>query len=405
MALDSQALGVRSAVAANAVAPAVGVVELVQRLGYLQRDPLAVVCPSHQLVLWSRLGNHPAEALERALWHERSLFEYWSHAAAIVPTQDFSLHRWRMRRYGRWRSPGGRRQADWVAANRRLALEILERLHRDGPLPGSAFARVRDSREARAAWSGGGDHQRMLEHLWLQGRLMVAGRDGRGRIWDLAERWLPELVAEPAVTARSALAALAQRTLDALGVATTHQVGYHFSRGAGGPEASLELLVRRRLAHEVIVSGADGPLPGRWFASASALARWEDSRELEWPGRTTLLSPFDNLIIDRGRTELLFGFRYRMEVYVPRPRRRYGYYVLPILHGDSLVGRLDCRHDRSQGHLVVAAVHAEPGKPEQGVAVATRRALEDLATFLGAEKVVFEGEVAGPSSWRRALRG
>jgi len=404
MALDSQGLGARPAVFADALSPAAGVVELVQRLGYLQRDPLAVVCPSHQLVLWSRLGSHPAQALEDALWLDRSLFEYWSHAAAIVPTQDFRLHRWRMRRYGRWQSPGDRRQADWVAANRRLGREILTRLGRDGPLPGSAFAKVRGSVRERVAWSGGGDHQRMLEHLWLQGRLMVAGRDGRGRIWDLAERWLPDLVAEPAVSAQSALAALTQRTLDALGVATVDQVGFHFFRGAGGPAASLELLVRKRRAHEVIVTGADGPIPGRWFASTSALARWDGCREAEWPGRTTLLSPFDNLIIDRGRTELLFGFRYRMEVYVPKPKRRYGYYVLPILHGDSLVGRLDCRLDRGRHCLVVTAIHAEPGKPAGGVATATRRALQDLAGFLGAENLVFEGLVTGPPSWRRVLR-
>jgi uncharacterized protein YcaQ len=301
MALDNQALGAHAQLVAGDASFVDRLVGLVEALGYLQRDPLGVVCPSHELVLWSRLGSYPRQALERALWQQRTLFDYWAHAAAIVPTRDFQLHRWRMGRYGRWRTPGERRHAEWIRANRPLRRAILDRLRREGPLSGSAFANRRAPRPEPTAWSAG-EHQRLLDQLWLRGRLFVAGRGPRGRIWELAERWLPERLAEPNLSGRLALAALSERTLGALGVASTDQVGFHFWRGHGDLAASLELLAKQGRAQEVIVTGAEGELPGRWFASPAALERWERYRHEAWSGRTTLLSPFDSLIWDRKRT-------------------------------------------------------------------------------------------------------
>ncbi len=403
LALESQDLGPRSS--GSQAAPGGGVGELVRQLGYLQRDPLSAVCPSHQLVLWSRLGQHSQAALERALWQDRSLFEYWAHAASILPTGDFRLHRWRMREFGRRATPEGRRLADWMAGNRGLRRAILTRLGREGPLPGGAFASSLTEAREQTGWGTDRDHQRMLELLWRQGRVMVAGRAARGRIWARAEDWLPEALAEPVLSGSRALAELSERALASLGVATASQVGFHFKGGAPGRvEPALEMLVRRHRACEVIVAHAAGRLPGRWFASPAAIARWEAPGGGAWSGRTTLLSPFDNLIIDRSRAELLFDFRYRMEIYLPKARRQYGYYVLPILHQDRLVGRLDCRRER--GRLVVAAVHAEPNVPDHDeIPLATRLALDELAAFVGVDGVAVEGRVVGPPSWRRVLQG
>ena len=406
LALESQGLGPQASGSPRPPVPLGGVGQLVQQLGYLQRDPLSVVCQSPHLVLWSRLGSYSPAVLERALWQERSLFEYWAHAAAIVPTADFRLHRWRMRHHGLGQTPQARRQADWMAANGRLRREILVRLGREGPLSGSAFAGRPNHAGEGSGWSAGRDHQRMLECLWLQGRVMVAGRGSRGRIWTRAEEWLPEALAEPVLAGPRALVELSERSLAALGVATANQVGFSFSGGAPGRvEPSLELLVRQRRAQEVTVTGSAGPLPGRWFASPAALARWEAPGLGAWSGRTTLLSPFDNLIIDRARTELLFDFRYRMEIYVPLPQRQHGYYVLPILHGDRLVGRVDCRRDRLRQRLVAAAVHVEPSiSDSEDIPHATRLALDELAAFVGVAGVAVEGPVGGPPSWRRVLR-
>ena len=365
-------------------------------LGSLQIDPISVVARSHLLVLWSRLGRYDPADVHALLWRERRLFEYWSHAAAIVCTHDYPIHSLLMRRH-----PRHQQLRDWLAANQTLRRSILRQLRANGPLPTRAIEDRAEVAWQSSGWTGGRNVDRMLDLLWTQGRIMVAGRQGQQRVWDLAERVLPDWAPTRRPPEREVVRLAAQRSLRALGVATARDIDRHFTAyrypGLDGVLAALE---RAGRVERVRVAADGSEHPGPWYVHADDLPLLERLQAGDWQPRTTLLSPFDNLLINRERTERLFGFHYRMEIYVPKAARRYGYYVLPILHGDRLVGRVDPAMDRRSGRLVVHALHAEPDAPEAaGPAVAA--ALQDLASFLGADGIDLRQKA--PQVWRSAV--
>jgi hypothetical protein len=363
------------------------VTEVVRDLGELQMDPTAVVARTEHLVLFSRLGpRFRIGELERLLWDERSLFEYRAH---IVPTEDLWIHRETMRRY-----PGaadGRRRYVrlWLDANASFRRYVLRELRARGPL------RTRDLEDRVAdGWHTGGWNDQgkntamMLEVLWAKGEVMIVGRDGGQRLWDLAGRRLPP--DQPRRPAAERVRTLLARQLRARGVERVGRFGFAMDgERPAGWEPALRRLVRDGVAVPATVEG----YPGEWYAHADVLTR-------PFRPRTVLLSPFDDLISDRDRTERLFGFRFRLEIYVPKDKREYGYFVLPILHGDRLIGRIDPRYDRKAGVLHVHAVHAEPDAPaDSGGPVA--RSLRELATWLGASEIRFGRRP--PAIWRDAL--
>jgi len=380
------------------------VLDLVRDIGCLQLDPLNVVARTHRLVLRSRLGNYDPTILVSLLWGRRELFEFWAHAASIVPTSDYSIHEATlMRGYPKGSRAWHQKVRAWVAANDTLRRQMLAELRKRGPL------RVRDfSGRAAVPWSSTGwtegmEVTRMLDYLWMRGSVAVVGREGQSRVWDLSERWLPEQrAARPRLSVREAVSVAAERSIRGLGVGTQRHIEEHFVRGRyPGLETALRALVRDGRVVEAEIAGDEGePWPGKWYVHADDVPLVEALRDGAREPRTTLLSPFDNLIADRARTEQLFGFRFRIEIYVPKEKREYGYYVLPILHGDTLIGRVDPSYDRKERRLVVNAVYAEPGQgPETGPAVST--ALEELGTFLGARSIDLAGPV--PRVWRKAL--
>ncbi|MGC2191092.1 MAG: crosslink repair DNA glycosylase YcaQ family protein [Candidatus Dormiibacterota bacterium] len=386
-------------------ADAAAVVQLVEQIGYLQRDPLAVVAPSHLLVLWSRLGVFDRSLVDRALWQERSLIEYWAHAASIIPTGDYPAHLSSMRNRGRGETTSDLRLRAWMQANRPLRRQILSRLRQGGPLPGGAFEgelRVR----GQSGWDDRGDAERMLFHLWREGTIAIAGRDSRGRHWDLSERWLGSAVGGRRQSAQRLTERLADRSLRALGVATEIQIRQYMGAGRYGRLTGL-LEQRERRAEVVAVSvkGTAGALPGRWWVLTDVLDAAQDE-PAPAPWSTTLLSPFDNLLIARSRTQSLFGFDFRTEIYVPAHLRRYGYYVLPVLHRDRLIGRVDLRRDRALSRLVAVAVHGEPGAPPGAeVGRGIRDALRRLAEFVGVGEIEIGQLLSVPPGWGPALRG
>jgi uncharacterized protein YcaQ len=374
------------------------VMATVTDLASLQLDPIGVVARSHLLVLWSRLGRYDPADVEALLWRERRLFEYWTHAAAIVCTDDLPIHSLLMRRYPSDRYAHNRRLRDWLAANQGLRRSILRQLRTSGPLPTRALEdRARTSWQS-SGWTAGRNVDRMLDVLWTQGRVMVAGRQGQQRVWDLAERWLPAWAPTRRPPEREVVRLAVQRSLRALGVATARDIDRHFTASRyPGLSTVLAGLEREGRVERVRVADDGAEWPGPWYVHADDLPLLERLEAGDWRPRTTLLSPFDNLIIDRERTQRLFGFHFRMEIYVPRAARRYGYYVLPVLHGDRLIGRVDPAMDRRRGRLVVNAVHAEPDAPAAaGPAVAA--ALGELAAFLGADGV--ELRQPPPERWR-----
>ncbi|HEX8100935.1 MAG TPA: crosslink repair DNA glycosylase YcaQ family protein [Actinomycetota bacterium] len=380
--------------------------DVARELGYLQLDPISVVARSHHLVLWSRLGPYSLDDLSRLMWEERRLFEYWAHMASIVLTEDYPIHHLLMRQYpyGGWRTGMRRRTAQWLDENRALRRHILTKLRRQGPL------RLRDFQDRSvtpwpsSGWNTDRNVDRMLDILWTQGRIMVVGRDGIQKVWDLAERWFPDWTPKERLSEREVVRRASQRSLRALGVARARDIAQHFTfrRYPGLPQVLVEL-EKRGVIERVRIVDRDEEWPGVWFVHSEDLALLERLQGGEWEPRTTLLSPFDNLIIDRDRTEQLFGFRFRMEIYFPKDKRQYGYYVLPILHGDQIIGRVDPVMDRRSGRLIVNRIHLEPLGPRSlkaGRAVA--RSLDDLGAFLGATEIEYSSAV--PEEWAKAFR-
>jgi len=309
---------------------ATNVLDTVRRLGYLQVDPISSVAPPQYLVLWSRLGPYDRAELDRLLWEERKLFEW---RAFIWPAEDLPLLRARMRRK-RGSSLGEQRGLDFLKQNAGFRRYVLRELERRGPLLSREIEDHVSMRREHHEWWGSRKMGLMLEILADRGLVAVVGRRNGQRLWDLAERWYP---ATDRISWPEAQKLLAEKRSRALGV--------RFENG-------------RWLAHPDAV---DGPVPPR----------------------VTFLSPFDRLVHDRARTEALWGFFYRLEMYVPKAKREYGYYVLPILRGDRLVGRIEPVHDRKAGVLRVQGAWWENGAQP----AALERPLKSLAGWIGAKLV------------------
>ena len=359
------------------------ILEVVEQLGSVQMDPTRTVARTEHLVLWSRLGRRfRIDELERLLRQDRSLFEY---RAFILPTSQFAVHRETMRRYPGTSSGRHAYVRRYLRENPRFRRYVLQRLRDDGPLPTRAF----EDRSA-VGWQTGGwnddgrNTSMMLEVLWAKGEVMIAGRAGQERVWDLATRSLP--FDEPRPSAGEEARRLLDVQLRALGISKVTRFGWTFAGDRPpGWEQALARLEREGIAVRVTVDG----LPGDRWAHRDVLDR-------PFRARTVLLSPFDRLIHDRARAEELFGFLFRLEIYVPKAKREYGYFVMPILHGDRLVGRLDPVHDRAANVLRVQGVFAEADAPTSAWP-AIRKQVDDLAAWVGADGVELPRL---PSVWR-----
>lgn len=397
----------RLAVAAQCLdGPARGggaMLEVIRQLGCLQLDPVSAVTPSHRLVLFSRLGNYAQADLDRLLWEDRSLFEYWAHAASIVLTEDYPIHRESMRRYGRGETAWSRRVQGWVLENDALRRHVLSKIRRDGAQPGRAFEDTSARAWVSGGWNSGRNVDRMLAFLWLSGRLMVARRQGGHRWWDLARRCLPPWTPRQRLSTAAVVRAAAQRSLRALGVARPIDIQNHFISGRyPGLGPVLTRLERQGRIVQVQIKGTDQTLAGRWYVHAEDLPLLDRIEAGDWQPRTTLLSPFDNLIRDRSRTLLMFDFEYSLEIYLPVARRRYGYYVLSVLHGERLVGRLDVAMNRAEQRLDLKAIHAEEARDADAAGESIAGTVTELAGFLGARDVSVPRSL--PRAWKTAIR-
>ncbi len=304
-----------------------------RRLTFLQLDPVSAVAPSADLVAWSRLGPAYSPANLRKAVEERELIELM---ALLRPAEDLALYRARM---AVWPGTGELKDwqvhvRDWVLANDRCRRDILGRLRAEGPLQSRELPDTCDRPWASTGWTNNKNITKLLDFMVARGEVAVAGRKGRERLWDLAERVYP---GHPAVPAAEAVRERDRRRLRALGIAR-----------ATGAEFPVEPAVVGEAGEPAVVEG----VRGQWRVDPSYLGQ-------PFAGRAALLSPFDRLVHDRGRTLDLFEFDYQLEMYKPAAKRRWGYYALPVLYGDRLVGKVDALADRKAGALVVHAVHQD----------------------------------------------
>jgi uncharacterized protein YcaQ len=377
------------------------IMDCIRQLRCVQLDPTNAVARTHLLVLWSRLGTYDTSDLDELCYSDRELFEYWAHAASIVLTEDYPVHRGLMTSYLKGESVWEEQTRKWIETNNGLRRTILTRLRREGPLPSRALSDTSELAWRSTGWTSGRNVGRMLGILWTQGKIMVSARAGGQKLWDLAERVIPDDARKERLSEGQRARKAALASLRALGVGTEQDVRNHFIRGRY-PQlrrvlASLEKdgEIERIKVRE---SAAD------WFVRAADASLLDEIESDHHDRTTTLLSPFDNLICDRNRTERLFDFHYRIEIYVPKDKRRYGYFAMPVLHGDRLIGRVDPLFDRKSRALKINSAHAERGgtksASEDGTAVAA--AITELARFLEASSIEVGRTL--PAGWRKQLR-
>ena len=323
---------------------------VVQRLTLLQIDPTAAIAPSADLVAWSRLGSaYEPDELKQALEQDRVVFEL---DAMVRPMSDLGLY---LAGAAEW--PSYDKQRDWLRDNDRFRRDILDLLGSSGPVSSRDIPDTCVVPWASTGWSNNRNVTQMLEFLMMRGEVAISGRVGRERLWDLPVRVYPTDVAVPSV--EEAERRKNERRLTSLGIARQKA------------RAVMEPVHVGEAGEPAVVEG----VKGEWRVDPAALAG-------DFEGRTALLSPFDRLIHDRVRAEELFDFEYALEMYKPAAKRRWGYYALPILHEDRLVGKLDAVADRKASVLRVNAIH-EDVKFTRTMTKAVQAELEDLASWLG----------------------
>jgi uncharacterized protein YcaQ len=336
-------------------------VQTVRQLSLLQLEPTSAIAPSAELVLWSRLGSafDPQEMWDAV--DEQRLIEL--HQTLRV-ADDIALFRAEM---AEWPGSGELREwqeevRDWVRVNNDCRREILERLRADGPLPTSELPDTCVVSWASSGWNNNRNLRMMLDKLVQRGEVAAMGGTGRDRLWDLASRIYPD---DPVPPVEEARRLRDERRLSALGIAR-----------AKGTKLPFEPIDVGEAGEPAVVEG----LRGQWRVDPAQLGQ-------PFAGRAALLSPFDRLLADRKRMSEVFEFDYILEMYKPAEQRRWGYYALPILYGDRLVGKLDARADRKEGELRVAAVHQDVPFTKT-VAAAVHREINDLARWLDLELVL-----------------
>ena len=334
-----------------------GIVETIDALTVVNIEPTAAVAPSADLILWSRLGwpYQPAD-LVRLFEEDRAVFEWGGFYRAMT---DLALLIPEMRR-----RPESAQAREWLAANEVFRREVLARLRAEGPLRAAEVPDAAQVSWRSSGWTNNRNSMQLLEMLVLCGDVAVSSRDAGGRRFDLAERVYPADVAH--LTAEEAGRERAERRLASLGIAR--------AKGVAQPFEPIDV---GEIGEEALVDGVDGV----WRVDPGALVAAD-----EFVARTALLSPFDRVVFDRRRLEEIFGYEYLLEMYKPAAKRRWGYFALPILHGDRFVGKLDAKADRRAGVLRVHAVHEdEPFTDEVRESVDAQ--VEDLARWLGLEVV------------------
>lgn len=389
-------------------ADAAGLLDIARSIRCFQLDPISAVARSHTLVAFSRLGPYDVRLFDQLLFDDHTLFEFWAHAASIVLMEDYAIHSVAMRGYVRGDTGWEARVRAWMHENQPLHDAIMSEIRAHGPRLSRQLEQegLHPEGWVSTGWTSGRNVSRMLDFLWMRGEIMVAGRSGGQKAWDLTERCLPPWVDRSELDREAATYLAVQHSVKALGVARPIHIRKHYIRDR---YAHFDRVVERLEGEGKLirahVHGHHAGLRGTWYLHADDLPLVEKLEQDEgWQPRTVLLSPFDNLICDRARTEAMWNYEFRIEIYVPKEKRQYGYYVLSILDGDRLIGRIDPLFARKTHTLYLQAVHAEADAPQDSSAgQRVAGAVQELAEFLGAKRVEVGPTNDIPQAWAAAL--
>ncbi len=359
-----------------------GIAQVIERLGYVQIDTIAVVQRAHHHTLWSRRPDYTLQMLHELQSQDRRVFEYWSHAASYIPIRDYRYYLPKM--HASAEKPQTRQ---WLEQNAQLTKNVIDRIRAEGPLGSADFSSTKGK---RGSWWDWKPAKKALEVFFSMGELMVTERRNFQRIYDLRERVLPEGMDMTEPNQDELGSFVVQRLLTANGLVSTDKIRWGFGNQKAISEA-MEELVDSDEVTPIEIEGLDGEA---YHALTKSIE--ETTKPLRSKMRLHILSPFDNLVINRGRLKKLFDFEYKLECYFPAAKRKFGYFCLPILFGDQFVGRLDPKADRKTKTFIVRKLILEPTfKDHDALLPALARKLRAFAAFNGCEPIVIEQTIPG----------
>jgi uncharacterized protein len=350
----------------------------VQHLGYVQIDTISVIERAHHHIFWTRNAKYESDHLDQLLARDRAVFEHWAHAVAYLPIEDYRYYLPKMEAY---KKPTGEWQKERLKTAKPLFKGILKRIREEGPLGSKDFEHVKRKSPGWWEWKPA---KRALEILYLQGDLMVSERKNFHRLYDLTERVLPQSVDTKVPSPRECAVHQIKRALQSMGLAREVEIANYLKVC---DRAELKKALRELLESGEIIELAVRGIPSENFYTFPG--QLETLGKIRTPKKVRLLSPFDNMVIQRDRMKLLFDFDYTIECYVPQPKRKFGYFVCPVLWGNELVARIDMKADRKKRTLLVQSLHYEDSlKNRISFDDALDKALLEFAGFNSCDQVI-----------------
>jgi uncharacterized protein YcaQ len=369
-----------------------GALSVIEQLGYLQIDTLSVVARSHHHTLWSRLPDYREPFLNELLEKDKSIFEYWSHAASYLPMADY-----------RYSLPVKKLYADgkshWFAQDKKMNRYVLDKIKAEGPLQSKDFE---FKREDKGNWYNWKPAKQALEQLFMEGKLMVARRQNFQKVYDLAERVVPGSIDTTLPDRKEYAAYLIRKAIQAYGISSESELNYLRK----GWKEVISSEVKRMLKTGELISLNIETLKDTYLTTPEKVQSLIPTTLLS--GKDTLssgimhfLSPFDNVVIQRKRLNNLFGFDYNIECYVPEPKRKYGYWCLPLLYNNTFVARFDPKADRAGKVFYIKSMHFEKTfSPNELFNEAFTRKLKEFATFNGCKEIVIQ---KADKTWKKKI--
>ncbi len=362
-----------------------GTLAAIEHLSYIQIDTLSVVARAHHHTLWSRLTDYKENYLNDLLEKDKTIFEYWSYAASYLPMSNYRFSLPRKKSYSEGKS-------HWFEQNKKMKKYVLDKIKTEGPLQSKDFEH---KRTVDANWYEWKPAKRALEQLFMEGKLMVAKRQGFQKVYDLAERVLPLDIDTSIPTEKEYIQHLVKKSIESFGIVNENEVAYLRTGLKESTNKVLKQLLKEGSLIELTIDGIDKTT----FISTET--QLKSIEKIKTNNNIHLLSPFDNLVIQRKRLERIFNFDYQIECYVPEPKRKYGYFTLPVLYKNNLVARFDPKADRAMKIFYIKSMHFEKGfQPNEDFNILFAEKLNSFANFTGCNKIVIE---KANSKWKKEI--